>query len=161
MFLLASHVIWGFINGLQGVIRSLNLSGEGKPSEVSYFGKWMKNNCEGAWRGCPLSAAWMWMWLAERASKMYEVLLIIVRLRCSCPRAVSLLSSALGTLQLRPDSFDGNYCLRSYFTDQTHFLSERNFNISNYRGSQQRESTRVYLQMWSLIRPQLELRHYL
>ena len=29
MFLLASHVIWGFINGLQGVIRSLNLSGEG------------------------------------------------------------------------------------------------------------------------------------
>ena len=65
MFLLASHVIWGFINGLQGVIRSLNLSREGKQSEVSYFGKWMKNNCEGAWRGCPLSAAWMWMWLAE------------------------------------------------------------------------------------------------
>ena len=49
MFLLASHVIWGFINGLQGVIRSLNLSGEGEQSEVSYFGKWMKNNCEGAW----------------------------------------------------------------------------------------------------------------
>ena len=21
----------------------------GEPSEVSYFGKWMKNNCEGAW----------------------------------------------------------------------------------------------------------------
>ena len=112
-------------------------------------------------RGCPLSDAWMWMWLAERASKMYEVWLIIVRLRCWCPRAVSPLSSALGTLQLRPDSFDGNYCLRNYFTDQTHFLSERNFNISNYRGSQQRKITRVYLQMWSLIRPQLELRHYL
>ena len=99
--------------------------------------------------------------VAGWASKMYEVWLIIVRLRCSCPRAVSPLSSALGTLQLRPDSFDGNYCLRNYFTDQTHFLSERNFNISNYRGSQQRESTRVYLQMWSLIRPQLELRQYL
>ena len=27
----------------------MNLSGEGEPSEVSYFGKWMKNNCEGAW----------------------------------------------------------------------------------------------------------------
>ena len=159
MFLLASHVIWGFINGLQGVIRSLNLSGEGKQSEVSYFGKWMKNNCEGAW----VSAV---QWCLDVdvdgwASKMYEVWLIIVRLRCSCPRAVSPLSSALGTLQLRPDSFDGNYCLRKYFTDQTHFLSERNFNISNYRGSQQRESTRVYLQMWSLIRPQLELRQYL
>ena len=68
MFLLASHVIWGFINGLQGVIRSLNLSGEGKPREVSYFGKWMKNNCEGArvspvWLQC--SDAWMWMWMAE------------------------------------------------------------------------------------------------
>ena len=112
-------------------------------------------------RGCLLCAWCLDVDVAGWASKMYEVWLIIVRLRCSCPRAVSPLSSALGTLQLRPDSFDGNYCLRNYFTDQTHFLSERNFNISNYRGSQQRESTRVYLQMWSLIRPPLELRHYL
>ena len=77
---------------------------------------------------------------------------------------VPSLSSSLGTLQLSSDSVDGNYCLRNYFTDQTHFPSERNFNISNYRGSrfltpQRRQSNRVYLQVWSLIRP--ELRQYL
>ena len=93
------------------------------------------------------------------ASKVYEVWLIIARLCCRCPRVLSPLSSSLGTLQPSSDSVDGNYCLRNYFTDQTHFPSERNFNISSYRGSRfltpQRRQSKVYLQVWSLIRPEL------
>ena len=118
-------------------------------------------------RGCLLSGCSAVMpgcgcgWLS--IAKVYEVWLIIARLCCRCPRALSPLSSSLGTLQLSSDSVDGNYCLRNYFTDQTHFPSERNFNISNYRGSRfltpQRRQSKVYLQVWSLIRP--ELRQYL